>query len=87
MRPYTAVQKVKSKIQAFAYQWHHQVTSSLTMPLIGERLNFRFYFLNSSLRPHHNNFMLLLITLLKDNMNRLYKDISYTLILLKNHIL
>ena len=31
--------------------------------------------------------MLLLITLLKDNMNRLYKDISYTLILFKHHIL
>lgn len=87
MRPYTAIQKAKSKIQAFADQWHRQVTSSLMMPLIGERLNFRLHPSNSRSRPHQNNFMLLLITLLKDNMNRLYKDISYTLILLKNHIL
>lgn len=57
MRPYTAVQKAKSKIQAFADQWHHQVTSSLMMPLIGERLNFRLHFPNSSSRPHQNNFV------------------------------
>lgn len=57
MRPYTAVQKVESEIQAFADQWHHQVTSSLMMPLIGEGLNFGFCFLNGGLRPHQNNFV------------------------------
>ena len=29
---------------------------SLMMPLIGESLDFRFYFLNNSLRPHQNSF-------------------------------
>ena len=46
------------------------IFSSLMMPLIGESLALRFYFLNSSLRPHQNN-LIFLIMLLKDSMNRL----------------
>ena len=37
---------------------HTNIFSSLMMPLIGESLDFLFYFLNSSLSPHENSFIL-----------------------------
>ena len=45
------------------------IFSSLMMRLMGQSLDFRFQFLNSSLRPHQNSFIFL-IMLLMDNMNR-----------------
>ena len=58
----------------FAQIWcARNIFSSLMMVLIGKSLDFRFYFLNNSLRPHQNNFIILSM-LLKDNMNRLYND-------------
>ena len=58
----------------FAYIWRARIIfSSLMTMFIGESLEFIFYFLNSSLRPHQNNFIIL-IMLLKDNMNGLYND-------------
>ena len=37
---------------------HTNIFSSLMMPLFGESLDFLFYFLNSSLSPHENSFIL-----------------------------
>ena len=37
---------------------HANIFSSLMMPLFGESLDFLFYFLNSSLSPHENSFIL-----------------------------
>ena len=58
------------------------IFSSLMMRLMGQSLDFRFQFLNSSLRPHQNSFIFL-IMLLMDNMNR-SNHILYYLQLLKN---
>ena len=49
--------------------------------VVRPNLDFRFYFLNTSLRPHQNSFIFL-IMLLKDNMNR-SNHILYYLQLLK----
>ena len=46
----------------FAYiQRARNIFSSLMMPLIGESLDFSFYFLNSSSRPHQNSFIQFLL--------------------------